>query len=98
MLRWSQMYSMVEVHAEGEAASVVTDAIVHIPGETLLDKMNYINHVDDSVRRYTVFEPRGRAQMSVVFLFPPSRPDADAGFLILQADRAHAMQAQTRLA
>jgi proline racemase len=53
--------------------------------------MNYINHVDDSVRRYTVFEPRGRAQMSVVFLFPPSRADADAGFLILQADRAHAM-------
>jgi hypothetical protein len=29
---------------------------VHSPGETLLDKMNYINHVDDSVRRYIILE------------------------------------------
>lgn len=33
MMRWSQMYSMAEVYAEGEATSVITDAIVHIPGE-----------------------------------------------------------------
>ena len=56
MMCWSQMYSMAEVHAEGEATSVATDAIVHMPGETLLDKMNYINHVDDSVRRYIILE------------------------------------------
>lgn len=90
-MRWSQTYSMVQVHAEGEATSVVTDSVVRIPGETLLDKMNYINRVDDSIRRYTVFEPRGRVQMSVAVLFPPSQPAADAGYLILQADRAHAM-------
>lgn len=34
MMRWSQMYSMAEVYAEGEATSVTTDVIVHIPGET----------------------------------------------------------------
>ena len=36
-------------------------------------------------------EPRGRPQASVNLVFPPSDPRADAGFVVLQADRAHAM-------
>jgi len=82
---------MVQVHAEGEQTSVVWGGVLNIPGSTLLEKMNYINEVDDSIRRFTVFEPRGRAQMSACLLFPPSHPEAHAGFIVLQADRAHAM-------
>lgn len=47
--------------------------------------------MDDSLRRFCVFEPRGRAQKSTNLLFPPTRPDADAGFIVLQGDKAHAM-------
>jgi len=57
----------------------------------MLDKMVHINEVDDSIRRFCVFEPRGAAQMSTNLLFPPTRPDADAGFIVLQGDQAHAM-------
>ena len=82
---------MLDVHAEGEIGRVVTGGLAAIPGATMLDKMRHINEVDDAIRRFTVYEPRGTAGATVNLLLPPCRPEADAGFLILQADRAHAM-------
>ena len=61
----------------------------------MLDKMNHINTVDGSLRRFVTHEPRAFAQMSVNLLVAPTRPDADAGFIVLQADRAHAMSGST---
>jgi len=62
-----------------------------IPGATMLDKMNHINQVDGSLRRFVTLEPRACAQMSVNLLIAPTRADADAGFIVLQSNRAHAM-------
>ena len=90
-MRWSRTLNMVEAHAEGEVGRVVTGGVLDLPGDTMLDKMNFLNEQDDSLRRFCVFEPRGYASMSTNLLFPPSRPDADAGFIVLQGDKAHAM-------
>ena len=53
--------------------------------------MNHINTRDDSLRRFVTFEPRAHVAMTVNLLLPPTRPDADAAFIVLQADRAHPM-------
>lgn len=90
-MQWAKTMTMVEAHAEGEVGRVVTNHTLNVKGDTMLEKMTYLNEVDDSVRRFCVFEPRGYAQMSTNLLFPPTRPDADAGFIILQGDQAHAM-------
>lgn len=90
-MRWKKTLTMIEAHAEGEVGRVVTSGILEVPGATMLDKMVYLNNVDDSLRRFCVFEPRGSAQMSTNLLFPPTRDDADAGFIVLQGDQAHAM-------
>jgi proline racemase len=90
-MRWKKTVTMIEAHAEGEVGRIVTGGVIDVPGQTMLDKMNYINQVDDSLRRFLVFEPRGYAQMSTNLIFPPTQPDADVGFLILQGDKAHAM-------
>lgn len=90
-MRWSRMLTMLDVHAEGEIGRVVTGGLGPLPGATMLEKMRHINAVDDSIRRFTVYEPRGTAHMTVNLLLPPCRPDAAAGFIVLQADRAHAM-------
>jgi proline racemase len=55
------------------------------------DKLRHINEVDDSIRKFLCFEPRGRPQSSANLVFPSLDPRADAGFIICQADRAHAM-------
>ena len=36
-------------------------------------------------------EPRAHVAMTVNLLLPPTRPDADAAFIVLQADKAHPM-------
>ncbi len=90
-MRWSRTIGLINAHCEGEAGNIVTSGILDIPGTTMLDKLNHINKVDDSLRRFLVFEPRGRVQMSVNILLPPADPRAHAGFMVFQADQAHAM-------
>lgn len=90
-MRWKKTLQLADVHCEGEIGKVITGGVVNIPGATMLDKMNYINDVDDSLRRLVILEPRGCLQMSVNLLMPPTCPEADAGFIVLQADKAHPM-------
>ncbi len=90
-MRWQRFVTMVEAHAEGEVGRVVTGGLPAIPGSTPAEKMRHLNEVDDSLRRFLVFEPRGAAQMSTNILVPKSIPEADAAYIILQGDRAHAM-------
>ncbi|WEK03387.1 MAG: proline racemase family protein [Candidatus Devosia phytovorans] len=90
-MRWSKTVTLVEAHAEGEVGRIVTGGVIDVPGATIADKIRHINEVDDSLRRFLVFEPRASAQMSTCLVFPPTRPDADIGFIILQGDKAHAM-------
>jgi proline racemase len=79
------------VHAEGEQGTCYLGSVFEVPGASMRDKLRYINEVDDSIRRFLCFEPRGRPQTSANLVFPSSEPGADAGFIICQADRAHAM-------
>ena len=81
----------VEVHAEGEQGTCYLGSVFDVPGRTMREKLHHLNEVDDSLRRFLCFEPRGRPQASANLVFPSTDPDADAGFVILQADRAHAM-------
>lgn len=80
-----------EVHAEGEQGTCYLGGVVDIPGATMREKLDHVNKVDDRLRRYLTTEPRGRPQASVNAVYPSTDPAADAGFVILQADRAHAM-------
>ncbi len=90
-MQFDRKLELLLVHCQGEIGNVLVGGAPDIPGETMLDKMNYINTVDDSLRRFVTFEPRASVAMTVNLLFPPLRPEADAGFIVLQADRAHAM-------
>ena len=90
-MRWSRTVTVVCAHAEGEIGRVITGGVLGVPGASMLDKMRYLNSRDDAIRRFTLFEPRGGAQMSANLLLPPTRRDADAGFLVMQADGCHAM-------
>ncbi|MDI5983753.1 proline racemase family protein [Halomonas sp. M4R5S39] len=90
-MRWQKTLQLVDVHCEGEVGKVITGGVLDLPGSTMLDKMHYINDVDDSLRRLVTQEPRGCLQMSVNLLLPSRLPEADAGMIVLQADKAHPM-------
>lgn len=90
-LAWSASLDVLDVHCGGEIGKVVLPGVIDIPGASLLDKMHHLNTVDDSIRRFLALEPRGAVHMSVNLLLPPVHPEADAAFIVLQADRAHPM-------
>ncbi len=90
-MRWSKTVTMTEAHAEGEIGRIVTSGILDIPGTSMAQKLAYMNSRGDALRRFLVQEPRGFAQMSTVLMPQPTLEYADAGFIVLQGDKAHAM-------
>ena len=90
-LRLEHAVELLGVHAEGEAGRIIVSGAPDIPGSSMVDKMNHINTVDDTLLKRCLYEPRGAAQMTVNLLVPPCREDADMGFLPMQPDGAHAM-------
>ena len=90
-MHWQHSLQIAQVHCQGEIGKVILGGAPELPGRTMLEKMNHINAGDDSLRRFVTFEPRASVNMSVNLLVQPTRPDADAGFIVLQADRAHPM-------
>jgi proline racemase len=90
-MRSTRTFHAIEVHAEGEQGTCYLGSVFPIPGATMREKLRYINETDDSIRRYLTNEPRGRPQASANVVYPSTDPEAHAGFVILQADRAHAM-------
>ncbi len=90
-MRWKRTIQLLDVHCEGEIGKVAIGGVPKIPGNSIAEQLNHINTVDDSLRRFLCLEPRSGSIGSVNLLVPAKRPEADAGFIILQADQAHAM-------
>jgi proline racemase len=90
-VRSSRSFTAVEAHAEGEQGTCYLGSVFEVPGITMADKLRHLNEVDDSLRRFLCHEPRGRPQSSSNLVFASAHPDADVGFVVCQADRAHAM-------
>ena len=81
---------MINVHAEGELGYVVIDGLPDIPGDGIADRLATLNDGDGALRRHLMLAPRGNPACSVNLLMPPVDPRADAAFIIMQPDRAHA--------
>jgi proline racemase len=90
-MTWERSVQIAQVHCQGEIGKVILGGAPAIPGRSMLDKMRHINEVDGTFRRFVTFEPRASAHMSLNLLLPSQHPEAEYGFIVLQADRAHAM-------
>jgi len=91
-MRWKRTIQLLDVHAEGEIGRVAIGGVPKIPGDTVAEQLHWLNTdpKGDELRRFLVLEPRGAPIGSVNLLLPPKHPDADAAFIILQPDQAHA--------
>lgn len=91
-MRWKRTLQLLDVHAEGEIGKVAIGGVPKIPGETIAEQLHWMNNdpKGQELRRMLVLEPRGAPIGSVNLLLPAKNPKADAGFLILQPDQAHA--------
>lgn len=89
-MRWKKTLQLVDVHCAGEIGRVALAGLLTPPGDTMAAKMTHVNEVDDSLRRMLTLEPRGNPNAAVLLVTPPTRADADFGFMLFLQDRAHA--------
>ncbi|HUM69555.1 MAG TPA: proline racemase family protein, partial [Chloroflexota bacterium] len=73
----------VDAHTAGEPLRIFTGGWPEIPGDTILAKRRYAQTHHDHLRRATMWEPRGHADMYGCLLTEPVTPDGDLGVLFL---------------
>ncbi len=76
----------VDSHTEGNPTRVIVGGVAEPPGDTLLEKQQWLAENDDSLRRLLCFEPRGGGLMCSVLLMPPMSRKADFSVIIMEQD------------
>lgn len=74
----------MDVHACGEPGRVITSGVSDVPGNTMFEKMLHLKTHGDNLRKVMLREPRGYPAANCNLLLPPTHPDADAGFVIME--------------
>ncbi|MGH2482964.1 MAG: proline racemase family protein, partial [Candidatus Limnocylindria bacterium] len=62
-----------------------------VPGATMLEKRDHLAQHGDRLRRRMLREPRGYPATCCNLVLPPTRPEADAGFVIMEQAEYPAM-------
>ncbi|MCB1335015.1 MAG: proline racemase family protein [Roseivivax sp.] len=73
----------VDTHS-GIPMRVITGGVPDIPGATVHDKMRWLEANDDQLRKLMLREPRGYPAHCCNLLVPPTHPEADAGYIIME--------------
>ena len=77
-----QTLRTIEAHTEGEYCRVCLDC-PEAPGNTMIEKKNYIAEHYDHLRTALMFEPRGHHDMFGAFLCEPVNKEADFGVIFM---------------
>lgn len=83
-MRLINMITAVDAHACGEPGRVITGGVLDVPGKTMFEKKTYLETQADDLRKRMLREPRGYPAANCNLILPPTRPDADAGFVIME--------------
>ncbi len=83
-MRISNMIQAVDAHAGGEHGRVIVGGVLDVPGATMFDKMQYLQTSADGLRKRMLREPRGYPAANCNLILPPTHPEADAGFVIME--------------
>ncbi len=78
------MVTAVDVHAGGEPGRVIVGGVLDVPGRTMFEKRLYLEQHADGLRKRMLREPRGYPGLCCNLVLPPTRPEADAGFVIME--------------
>jgi proline racemase len=78
------MVTAVDAHAGGEPGRVIVGGVLDVPGSTMFEKRLYLEQHADHLRKRMLREPRGYPALCCNLILPPTRPEADAGFVIME--------------
>jgi len=70
---------------------MITGGLPYIPGDSMVEKMDYFRKNLDDIRTAIIHEPRGHHHMIGAVLLPPARDDADFGVFYLDYKGCNSM-------
>jgi proline racemase len=83
-MRFEKLLTAVDVHAAGMPGRVITGGVLDVPGETMFEKARHLEEHRDDLRQLMLREPRGYPALCCNVILPPTRPEADAGYVIME--------------
>jgi proline racemase len=83
-MRVSNVVHAVDTHACGEPGRVIVGGVLDVPGNTMFEKMQYLEAEADELRLRMLREPRGYPAANCNLILPPTVPEADAGYVIME--------------
>ena len=90
-MRSRRVITVVGCHAGGEIGNVVVGGVLPPRGATVFEQMQSLQREGDWLRRLLLREPRGSVACHANLVVPPTRPDCDAGFIIMEPTEYPAM-------
>ena len=90
-MRLSNMITAIEVHACGEPGRVIVGGVLDVPGASVFEKRLYFERHLDHIRKRMLREPRGYPGLCCNVIVPPTLPQADAGFIVMEQTEYPAM-------
>ncbi len=84
-MKWERTVTVIGCHVGGEDNHVIVGGVLPPPGATMFEKKRYLETQGDDLRRWLLLEPRGKPSLCVNLVTPPTRPDCDAGLIIMEA-------------
>ncbi|AWN14490.1 proline racemase family protein [Salinisphaera sp. LB1] len=76
---------MIDMQAGGDVSRIVLSGVEALPGKTVHEQQLYLEANGDGLRRLLLSEPYGDPAMSVNLIVRPCNPDAEAGYIIMEA-------------
>ena len=83
-MKLSKMIQAVDLHACGQPGRVIVGGVLDVPGASMFEKMQYVATEADDLRKRMLREPRGYPLATCNLILPPTHPEADAGFVIME--------------
>jgi 4-hydroxyproline epimerase len=77
-------FSCLDGHTCGNPVRLVSGGGPLLAGATMLERRAHFLRDFDWIRTGLMFEPRGHDMMSGAILYPPTRPDCEAGVLFIE--------------
>src|SRR5438128_3590439 len=83
-MRLTGMLTAIDAHAGGEPGRVIVGGVLDVPGNSMFEKKLYLEQHADHIRKRMLREPRGYPGLCCNVILPPTRREADAGFVIME--------------
>ena len=84
-MKFERTITVIGCHVGGEDNHVIVGGVLPPPGATMFDKKRWLETQGDELRRWLLYEPRGKPALCVNLVTPSTRPDCDVGMIIMES-------------